>query len=74
MLFRSYGAFYDSRNFNFEGYGLTQTDAKSALQQALEIHTKEYKLDDDWYYKDDIFVLEYEVGKPYRDKEKMRAI
>jgi len=63
-----YRAEYDSRNFEFVGYGTTESQAKKVLLQALKLHTKQFNLDKDWYYKDDIFVLEYEIGTPYRDR------
>jgi hypothetical protein len=63
-----YRAEYDSRNFEFVGYGTTESQAKKTLMLALKRHTKQFKLDKDWYYKDDIFVLEYEIGEPYRDR------
>ena len=63
-----YRAEYESRNFHFEGYGTTESQAKKALMLALKRHTKQFKLDKDWYHKDDIFVLEYEIGEPYRDR------
>jgi len=63
-----YRAEYESRNFVFEGFGTTESQAKKVLLQALKLHTKQFNLDKDWYYKDDIFVLEYEIGTPYRDR------
>ena len=68
-----YRAEYDSRNFNFVGYGTTESQAKKALMLALKLHTKQYKCDTDWYYKDDIYVVEYELGKPYRDREEIKV-
>jgi hypothetical protein len=67
-----YCAKYDSLNFSFEGYGSTQNQAKKTLMLALKLHTKQYKCDKDWYYKDDIFVVEYELGKPYRDYSEIK--
>jgi len=40
---------------------------------ALKLHTKQYKCDKGWYYKDDIYVVEYELGKPYRDREEIKV-
>ena len=67
-----YRAEYESRNFVFEGYGMTETKARSALMKALRHHTKQFKLDKGWYEKDDIFVLPYELDKPYRDRQEIK--
>ena len=67
-----YRAEYESRNFDFEGYGTTESQAKKAFMLALKRHTKQFDLDKDWYYKDDIFVVEYEIGTPYRDRSEVK--
>ena len=67
-----YQAVYESRNFTFEGVSTTETEAKKVLLRALKLHTKQYDLDAGWYHKDDIYVVGYELGKPYRDRQEMR--
>jgi hypothetical protein len=67
-----YRAEYDSRNFEFVGYGTTESQAKKTLMLALKRHTKQFDLAKDWYYKDDILVLEYEIGTPYRDRSEIK--
>jgi hypothetical protein len=64
-----YKAQYDSRNFMFEGFGKTKAEALAALNKALELHTKNRDLEEDWFYKDDIFVVEYQLGLPYCDHD-----
>ena len=62
-----YRAFYESRNFSFEAYGKTEDDAKAALMVGLLRHMHQYNLEADWYYKEDICVVEYQLNTPYRD-------
>jgi hypothetical protein len=62
-----YRANYESRNFSFEAYGKTKEDAKASLMIGLLRHMHQYDLDPDWYYKDDISVVGYQLDIPYRD-------
>jgi hypothetical protein len=62
-----YRANYESRSFSFEAYGKTADDSKAALMVGLLRHMHQYNLEADWYYKEDIFVVEYELNAPYRD-------
>lgn len=66
---RIYKAQYDSRNFTFEGFGKTKAEALATLDKALEIHTKNRDLEEDWFYEEDIFVVEFQIGLPYCDNE-----
>ena len=67
-MMKIYIAIYESRNFTFEGLGSTKQQALKILQGALKSHTKQFNLEKDWFYKDDIYVLEYQLGCAYRDK------
>jgi hypothetical protein len=62
-----YRANYESRNFSFEAYGKTKENAKASLMIGLLRHMHQYDLDPDWYYEDDISVVEYQLDTPYRD-------
>jgi hypothetical protein len=65
-----YRASYDSRNFCFEAYAATQAEAHAILLAGLKKHGKQYKCEPDWFMfgdADGIEVVEYEVGKAYRD-------
>lgn len=62
-----YRANYESRNFSFEAYGKTEQDARAALMIGLLRHMDQYNLEADWYYKDDISIVEYQLNTPYRD-------
>ncbi len=62
-----YRANYESRNFSFEAYGKTKEDAKASLMIGLLRHMHQYDLDSDWYCKDDISVVGYQLDTPYRD-------
>jgi hypothetical protein len=68
-----YRAFYESRNFSFEAYGKTENDAKTALIVGLLRHMHQYNLENDWYHKDDISVVEYQLNTPYRDYSIIRG-
>jgi hypothetical protein len=66
-----YRAYYDSRNFSFEAYSEDKGVAGSTVLKALRIHTRQYKLEPDWYMfgdSDGIEIDEYELDKPYRDR------
>jgi hypothetical protein len=58
---------YESRNFSFCAYSLTRKGALDALYMGLEAHREQYELDEDWYYKDDVYCEAYELGVAYRD-------
>ena len=69
-----YRASYESRNFSFEAYGKTESDARAALMIGLLRHMDQYNLEPDWYYKDDIFVVEYQLNTPYRDHSVIKEV
>lgn len=65
-----YKAYYDSRNFSFEAFAATREEARAILLAGLKEHGKQYKCEPDWFMfgdADGIEVVEYEVGKAYRD-------
>lgn len=65
-----YKAYYDSRNFCFEAFAATRDEAHAILLEGLKKHGKQYKCEPDWFMfgdADGIEVVEYEVGKAYRD-------
>lgn len=64
-----YKAWYDSRNFSFEAFALNERDAKAALLRGLRLHGKQYNCEPNWWYKDDVCVLEHELNTPYRDRD-----
>jgi hypothetical protein len=65
--------FYDSRNFSFEVFSKTKAGAATAIRKALEDHTRQYDLDDDWIYEQDIFVVEYKLDTGYRDMSEIKT-
>jgi hypothetical protein len=69
-LFR---AFYNSRNFSFEAYGLTKEDAKKQLIKGLKIHAKQYQIpNEDWYTEDDFGTYEIFPNTAYRDYSELK--
>lgn len=67
-----YKAYYDSRNFSFEAFATTREDARAILLKGLKEHGKQYKCEPDWFMfgdVDGIEVVDYELGKAYRDFE-----
>jgi len=63
-----YRAWYDSRNFSFEAYGLTEREAKASLIKGLRLHGKQYNCEPRWWYKDDVCVMECQLNQAYRDR------
>ena len=66
-----YRAYYDSRNFSFEAYSEEEALARFNVLVALRKHTKQCKLEPDWFMfgeSDGIECDEYELNKPYRDR------
>jgi hypothetical protein len=65
-----YKAYYDSRNFSFEAFAATEQEAHAILLAGLKEHGKQYKCEPDWFMfgdVDGIEVVEYDLGKAYRD-------
>lgn len=63
-----YFAWYESRNFTFEAFGVTAAEAKKALIDGLKTHAVQYNTDEKhWWYDDDICVVKRIVGDCYRD-------
>ena len=60
-------AYYDSQNFSFSAYGLSEKEALDALYMGLEAHREQYDLDADWFYRDDVYVNAHNIGSAYRD-------
>jgi hypothetical protein len=67
-----YRAFYESTNFDFEAFGWSEKEALDSILKGLRMHTKQYDCDSDWFEKDEICVLPFLIGKPYRDKSELR--
>jgi len=64
-----FGAFYDSRNFSFEAFSDDPKKAKKILIQGLRKHGRQYGCEPNWWYADDVYVMEYKLNEPYRDKD-----
>ena len=65
-----YRAYYDSRHFHFEAYAETKKKAHAILLAGLKEHGKQYNCEPDWFMYGDsdcIDVVEYVLGKAYRD-------
>jgi hypothetical protein len=70
IILKIYKAYYDSRNFSFEAFADTEAKAHAILLAGLKKHGKQYKCEPDWFMfgdVDGIEVVEYELGKAYRD-------
>ena len=66
-----YRAYYDSRNFSFEAYSKSETQARALCLEALQRHTKQLDLEPDWFMFGDVDGIEcdtYELDTPYRDR------
>lgn len=64
-----YGAFYDSRNFSFEAFSDNERKAKATLIWGLRKHGKQYNCEPNWWYRDDVYTMEYKLNTTYRDKD-----
>ena len=69
-----YIAKFQSPNFSFEAYGNSKDQAIDSIKKGLDIHTKQYDLDHDWWHKwqEDIYVIHVKVGQAYRDNELLK--
>ena len=69
-LFRAH---FDTRHFEFEGYGRTADEAIEVCYAGWIEHAKSYNpsdnVDPNYVTRDDIAVYPIEVGKAYRDRE-----
>jgi hypothetical protein len=69
-LFR---ASFDTRHFDFEGYGTTAEEAVEVCYAGWVKHGQTYRpgepIDPDYVSKDDIGVYEIQIGEAYRDRE-----
>lgn len=64
---------YESPRFQFMATGLTSYSAHCALVQGLLDHAKQYELDADWFYGDEITVTRMTIGQTLRDREVIRV-
>lgn len=68
-----YIATLETRNFSFEGFGMSDADARAALERGLIAHAKSHHLAPDWWrhndFDDDIQVRGVTFGAAYRDGE-----
>lgn len=69
-LFRAY---FDTRHFDFEGYGKTAEEAVEVCYAGWLQHCRSYRpdmaIDPDYVKKEDIGVYRIAVGSAYRDRE-----
>jgi hypothetical protein len=56
-------AWYDSRHFDFEGAGATQSEAINVLIQGLRSHAGQYGIAAEWWYEPDMQAA-FDDGKP----------
>lgn len=72
-LFRAY---FDTRHFDFEGYGETADEAVEVCYSGWLEHCKalrrEVAIDPDYVSRSDIGVYAIVCGKAYRDREPIR--
>ena len=71
MSIKIYRAYYDSRNFHFEAYSKSEKTARAKCLEALQLHTKQYDCEPDWFMFGDVDGVEcddYELDTPYRDR------
>lgn len=73
-LFRAY---FDTRHFDFEGYGRTAEEAIDACYQGWLDHCAHYRpgvhIDVDYVKRDEISVYEVRIGHAYRDREPIES-
>ena len=70
-----YRAYYDSRNFSFEAYSKTESQARNECLKALQLHTKQLNLEPDWFMFGDVNGIEcdeYQLDTPYRDRSEIK--
>ena len=68
-----YRARFEASSFTFEGFAHTKEQAIKVLRKAVNLHTKQYELEKDWYTEDDFNVDEFQFGVPYRDYDSMEG-
>jgi len=66
-------ASYQSANFYFEAYGITTNHALNALKRGLSNHAKQYGIEDNWWFENDIVIRYIEMNKAYRDNEMIKG-
>jgi hypothetical protein len=64
-------AWYDSRNFSFEAFSDDPVKAKATLIKGLRKHGKQYGCEPNWWYEQDVCVLEHKLDTPYRDRDRI---
>jgi len=69
-LFRAY---FDTRHFDFEGYGRTADEAIEVCYEGWRRHCRTYNpnatIDPAYVSRDDISAYEITVGNAYRDRD-----
>jgi len=63
-----YRASIETRNFDFEGFGVDAEQARAALIAGLVVHGREYRLAPDWFedMTGDIEEHSFHAGAAYR--------
>lgn len=61
----------DTRKFSFEAYGLSKSHAFMALDDLLNVHGEQYRIEENWWsdWMGDIVYREIKLGVGYRDRE-----
>lgn len=57
----------DTRHFTFHIFGKSEAEVRQLMMDAWERHSKDTGADPDHLQECDINILEFEVGKVYRD-------
>jgi hypothetical protein len=74
---RLFRAYFDTRHFDFEGYGATAEEAIDVCYQGWVDHCAHYRpgvpIDVDYVQRDEIGVYEIRVGHAYRDRESIET-
>lgn len=77
-----YRAVMVTRSWEFDAFGRTEDEARTALVAGLQRHARQYGLrvdpgllprprSDDWYWLEDITVYVMRIGVAYRDAEEL---
>lgn len=66
-----YRAYYESRNFDFEAFSQTKAKAVELVKQALQTHTEQYHLEEDWWEEMGIECASFKLNQPYRDRSEI---
>jgi|13_taG_2_1085334.scaffolds.fasta_scaffold16049_3 hypothetical protein len=66
-----YIAVFESPSFHFMCTGTSKVKAERSMRLALQHHTRQYRLEPEWWIDDDITVITTYMGEPLRDYQSL---